>query len=97
MALVVDQAGRRAAGGPEAPQGLHLAPPPACCPGLQPAERPRPPCDEGLADKPSGTTAGLGRAVADRLVRIKDEAARRLTGYHWRPRTPQNNTAFSRS
>ncbi len=95
--LVVDQAGWHIARELGVPEGLHLLFLPAYCPQLQPAERLWPLCDEGLANKVFGTIAELERAVADRLVRIKDEVVHRLTDYYWWPRTPPDAPAFSRS
>ncbi len=97
IVLVVDQAGWHTARQLQIPEGLHLEFLPAYCPELQPAERLWPLCDEGLANKLFRTIADLEEAVADRLVRIKDDAVRRLTSYYWWPRTTSNPIAFSRS
>ncbi len=97
VVLAVDQAGWHRAKDLEIPEGLHLVFLPAYCPELQPAERLWPLCDEGLANKLFATIGDLERAVADRLVTIKDEAVRRLTSYYWWPKSPKDALVFSRS
>ena len=97
VVLVADRAGWHTAGELEVPEGLHLEFLPAYCPELQPAERLWPLCDEGLANKLFATIGDLENAVADRVVKIKDEAVRRLTRYYWWPGTAQNAIAFTHS
>ena len=97
VVLVVDQAGWHKAKDLETPDGLHLVFLPAYCPELQPAERVWPLCDEGLANKLFATIEDPERAVADRVVKIKHDAVRRLTSYYWWPRTGPNAPASNRS
>ena len=97
VVLVVDQAGWHRAKDLAIPEGLHMVFLPVYCPELQPAERLWPLCDEGVANKLFDSIGELERAVADRLVKIKDEAVRRLTRYYWWPKTNQNAPAFTRS
>ena len=85
VALVLDQAGWHTARDLRAPEGLHLVYLPAYSPELQPAERPWPLCNEGLANKLLATIEALEETLARWLRQLAAEVVRGLTDYHWWP------------
>ncbi len=83
--LVLDQAGWHTSDELRVPDGVHLAFLPPYCPELQPAERLWPLTDEGLANKLFQAITDLEEALAQRVVRLKNDVVRALTLYHWWP------------